>query len=130
MPGANAEVSPIRACALCGGPTNLPLVPTPAPLNRLPGLPACEAHQRVLREAVNSESPSTVISRRGDGGSMALRAYGKRGRVMVVSCSTAPGDATLTATAALTPREARRFAGALIRAARLATGETDLVARA
>lgn len=121
---AGAEVREVRPCALCGDPTLRAPLPSPAPLTHLPGLCACgPRHERILAEALAGESPSTVLLRDAEGGALALRAYGKPRRVVFVSTVTRPDGGPALRTAHLTPREARRLAGVLLRAARLAEGE-------
>lgn len=119
---AGAEVRPVRPCAICGVATNRPAVPSETPLHTLPGLHACnDKHERILREAQDGTSPSTVLTRGEDGGSMALRAFQSGARVSVFVCVTEDGHAT-PVQAKLHPRVARRLARALLAAANKAEG--------
>ena len=109
-----AEVREPQPCAICGTYTL-----REAPAN---SLATCNgAHARILREAERGESPSTVLLRDVLGGPArllfrAFAATGGKGVVRVQTIEAAPGAVRAT-TGTLTPREARRFAGALIRAA-------------
>lgn len=120
---AGAEVRPVRPCAICGVPTNRAAVPSETPLHALPGLCACnEKHERILREAQEGTSPSTVLTRSEDGGALALRAFQSGARVSVYVCASDEGGAT-PIQAKLPPRVARRLARALLAAANKAEGQ-------
>lgn len=115
-----AEVRGVAPCALCGTPTLR--APLPAPMH-MPALHGCsEGHERILREALDGASLSTVVVGREDGATLALRAFARGAGVVVVTCATGGAEPTDVKRAVLTPREARRLATALVRAANRATG--------
>lgn len=115
-----AEVKAPAPCALCGTPTL-----RGAPKGSLPT--CCSSHARILREAERGDSPSTVLLRDALGGPArliyrAFAAEGTQGTVRL-ACIETDGTSGTATTGNLTPREARRFAGALIRAANRAEGK-------
>lgn len=116
-PALTDRVEPIHTCAICGKMTNRPEDETHGPTM---GLTTCsDEHARILREAGAEESPSTVLLRSlTTGQALALRAFTSRqARMVAVVTVETKEDGTNTTTGYLNPRQARRLASALIRAA-------------
>jgi hypothetical protein len=111
------RVEAIHTCAICGKTTNRPGAESH---DAALGLSTCsDEHDRILREAAQGMSPSTILLRSASTGhALALRAFTSRQvrKVAVVTVETVE-NGTNARSAYLTPREARRLAGALLRAA-------------
>lgn len=132
-----AEERRVHPCTLCGAPTlNPPEVYETAPWGKAKAVACSPQHARILREAIcgepNGPSPSTVVVYGGNGFSLALRAFTRRGERARVRfhVTESLGTEAYAVAANLTPREARRLAGALLRAANRAEGVQERVAQA